>query len=102
MLTTRISDFNMKLIEMNTKVQEDLGGIPLRRAKGYVNAFHKSYNGRLEAITAITARYTDDGLVEISYIINGKESIITIGKGSLYAEEIEQRKKQNQLKRYEL
>lgn len=77
---------------MTIKVQKDLGNITTRRARKYVEEFHKQYKGLLDAILDVSANYNDEGLVDINYIINNKIKTITIRTTKVYAEENAKRK----------
>lgn len=83
---------------MAIKIEKDLGNITARRARGYVDLFHKQYKGLLDAVSNISANYNDDGLIDITYVVNSKSHTITIGNVSVYVEEV-QKRKEKEMKR---
>lgn len=85
----------MLLKDMIVKVEQDLH-VANHRARGYVAMFSELYPGRKEAISEITASYTNDGRVKITYTINGKKNHIVLGNESPYAREVSTRRNKNQ------
>lgn len=78
----------MRYKDMIPKIQSDLG-CSEHKARGYVKMFSDKYVGRKEAISDVIGSYADDGRVQISYIINGKEKTIILGGESPYAREMD-------------
>jgi hypothetical protein len=57
----------------------------------YVDLFCKKYGGNYHAITHLSATYTDNGNVRMSYVISDKKYHLTIEANNPYAEEIKKR-----------
>lgn len=80
----------MKKEEMMTRVEKDLK-IKHRRARMYVDLFCNKYGGNYQAITHLSATYTDNGNVRISYVIADKKYNLIIDANHPYADEIKKR-----------
>lgn len=72
-------------LEIKEKVMKDLG-IKERRARRYTELFFKKYTGQKAAITDVSASYTDDGEVKITYVINNKKKHIIIDEKHIYSD----------------
>ena len=75
---------------MITKVENDLG-ITHRRARKYVDLFHKKFNGNYHAITHMSATHIENGNVKISYIIANTKYQMVLDVSNVYAEETNKR-----------
>lgn len=80
----------MLLQEMIARVVRDLK-VTNRKARAYVDLFHKTFEGNYSAITHLSATYTDNGKVRMSYIIGGKKSHLVLDTYNPYEEENKKR-----------
>ena len=80
----------MKKEDMLTRVEKDLK-VKHRRARMYVDLFCKKYGGNYRSITHLSATYTDNGNVRLSYVIADKKYNLTIDANHPYADEIKKR-----------
>lgn len=80
----------MLLQDMITRVERDLK-VTNRKARAYVYLFHKTFEGNYSAITHLSATYTDNGKVRMSYIIGGKKSHLVLDTYNPYEEENKKR-----------
>lgn len=80
----------MKKEEMMTRVEKDLK-IKHRRARMYVDLFCNKFGRNYQAITHLSATYTDNGNVRISYVIADKKHNLIIEASNPYADEIKKR-----------
>lgn len=71
---------------MITRVVRDLK-VTNRKARAYVDLFHRTFEGNYSAITHLSATYTDNGKVRMSYIIGGKKSHLVLNSYNPYEEE---------------
>lgn len=76
----------MLLQEMIKRVAKDLK-ITDRKARAYVDFFHRTFEGNYSAITHFSATYTDNGKVRMSYIIGGKKNHLVLNTYNPYEEE---------------
>ena len=76
----------MLLQEMIKRVAKDLK-ITDRKARAYVDLFHRTFEGNYSAITHFSATYTDNGKVRMSYIIGGKKNHLVLNTYNPYEEE---------------
>ena len=76
----------MLLQDMIKRVVKDLK-ITDRKARAYVDLFHRTFEGNYSAITHLSATYTDNGKVRMSYIIGGKKSHLVLNSYNPYEEE---------------
>lgn len=80
----------MKKEEMMTIVEKNLK-VKHRRARVYVDLFCKKYGGNYRAITHLSATYTDNGNIRMSYVIDNKKYHLVFDANKPYAEEVKQR-----------
>ena len=80
----------MLLQDMITRVAKDLK-ITNRKARAYVDLFHKTFKGNYNAITHMSATYTDNGKVRMSYVIGGKKNHLVLDTYNPYEEENKKR-----------
>lgn len=80
----------MKKEEMMTRVEKDLK-VKHRRARVYVDLFCKKYGGNYRAITNLSATYTDNGNIRMSYVIDNKKYHLVLDANKPYADEIKKR-----------
>lgn len=80
----------MLLQEMITRVVRDLK-VTNRKARAYVDLFHRTFEGNYSAITHLSATYTDNGKVRMSYIIGGKKNHLVLDTYNPYEEENKKR-----------